>query len=132
MVNELGYLPRNKARQTGVVGRTFILGLSTYVSELYFKHPFIELRYYFELDSSHLLAAYFLAFLKFPPICTVVGLLYIYTLAGPRTVSIASGFVEIKNAQETIEQAAGFLKHQGFTKQDQAKIYDTKFNVLFY
>lgn len=55
----------------------------------------IEWRNYFELDSSHLFAAYFLVFLKFPSTCKAVGLLYICRLAGPRTVSIASGFVEI-------------------------------------
>lgn len=64
-------------------------------SELYFKYSFIEWRNYFELDSSLLFAAYFLVFLKFPSTCKAVGLLYICRLAGPRTVSIASGFVEI-------------------------------------
>ena len=64
-------------------------------------------------------AAYFLVILKFPSTCTAVGLLYICTLAaGPRTVSIASGFVEIyiyiKNKK--LRTSSTFFETSGFYK----------------
>lgn len=114
-------------------GKNFYPRLSMYKkkSELSFKYSFIEWRNNFELDSSHLLTAYFLVFLKFPSTCTAVGLLYTCTLAGPRTVFHCLGLRwNIKKTQEIKEHVFWNIRFL----QSKIRPWSTiqRFNVLFY